>query len=79
MLKTNLMVMAIVVLLAGIGLWVYGYNLEPTTGDAIDNVFTGDFTDKRNVLMFSGVAIAVVGGAGVAGAAISGRGRQRYA
>jgi len=52
-------------LVAGIALWVYGYNVEPTAGQAIGNIFTGDFTDKRNVYMIMGLIAGGVGAAGL--------------
>ena len=62
----------IAVLLVGIALWVYGYNVEPTTGEAIGNIFSGNFTDKRNALMLVGLIVGAVGGAGVLGGAVTG-------
>jgi hypothetical protein len=62
----------IMILLTGIALWVYGYNVEPTAGQAIGNIFSGNFTDKRNGLMLAGLIIAAVGGAGVFGGAVTG-------
>jgi len=60
-----------VMLLVGIALWVYGYNVEATTGQAIGNIFSGNFTDKRNAFMLVGVIIAAVGGASVLGGALT--------
>ena len=79
MLTTNMFIAGVVLLLAGIALWVYGYNLEPTVGEAISNVFDGDFTDKRNLLMFGGGALAVVGAASLVGGLVTGGGRLRSA
>jgi hypothetical protein len=62
----------IVMLLTGIALWVYGYNVEPTTGQAIGNIFSGDFTDKRNAFMLAGLIIAGLGGASLFGGALTG-------
>ena len=59
-------------LLIGIALWVYGYNVEPSAGQAIGNIFSGNFTDKRNGFMLAGLIIGAVGGAGVLGGAFSG-------
>jgi cell division protein FtsX len=59
-------------LLTGIALWVYGYNVEPTAGQAIGNIFSGNFTDKRNAFMLVGVIFAGVGGASVLGGALTG-------
>ncbi len=55
----------VVVLLSGIALWVYGYNLEPTVGQAIGNIFSGDFTDRRNAFMLAGLIVGAVGAASV--------------
>lgn len=79
MLKTNILVSGVVLLLAGIALWAYGYNLDPTVGEAISNVFNGEFTDKRNILMFAGGALAVVGAATLVGGTFTGGGRLRSA
>ncbi len=62
----------VVLLLAGIALWVYGYNLKPTVGQAIGNLFSGNFTDKRNVFMLIGLIIGAVGGASVLGGVLTG-------
>jgi len=62
----------IVILLTGIALWVYGYNVEPTTGQAIGNIFSGNFTDKRNGFMLGGLLIAAVGTASVLGGVLNG-------
>ncbi|CAG0964438.1 hypothetical protein PLCT2_00949 [Planctomycetaceae bacterium] len=79
MLKTNVLIFGVVLLLSGVALWAYGYNLEPTVGEAISNVFDGDFTDKRNILMFAGGALAVVGAGTLVGGAFTGGGRLRSA
>lgn len=68
----GLSLVGVVLLLVGIALLIYGFNMEPTVGEAIGNVFDGDFTDKRNVLKFVGLALAVTGGVILAGGAISG-------
>jgi hypothetical protein len=78
MLKANLMLTGVVLLLGGIALAIFGYNVEPTVGEAIDNVFSGDFTDKRNLMMLGGMIAAVIGGAFMASAALSG-GKMRTA
>jgi hypothetical protein len=62
----------LVTLLIGIALWVYGYNVEPTTGQAIGNIFSGNFTDRRNAFMLVGMILAAVGGASVLGGAFTG-------
>jgi Protein of unknown function (DUF3185) len=62
----------IAMLLIGIALWVYGYNVEPSAGQAIGNIFSGNFTDKRNGFMLAGLIIGAVGGASVLGGAFSG-------
>lgn len=61
----------IAILLIGIALWVYGYNVEPTAGQAIGNIFSGNFTDRRNGFMLAGLILGAVGGAGVLGGALS--------
>jgi len=61
----------VVMLLIGIALWVYGYNVEPTAGEAIGNIFSGDFTDKRNAFMIVGLIVAAVGGAGLLGGGLT--------
>jgi hypothetical protein len=65
----------VVMLLAGIALWVYGYNVEPTAGQAIGNIFSGNFTDKRNAFKLVGSIIAVLGGVSVLDGVLS-RGRS---
>lgn len=62
----------VVMLLAGIVLWIYGYKVEPTTGQAIGNFFSGNFTDRRNAFMLAGMIIGAVGGAGLLGGFLSG-------
>jgi hypothetical protein len=62
----------VVLLLTGIALWVYGYNVEPTAGQAIGNIFSGNFTDKRNAFMLAGLIFAGVGGASLLGGALTG-------
>lgn len=62
----------VAILLTGIALWVYGYNVEPTAGQAIGNIFSGNFTDRRNAFMLIGAIIAVVGGVSVLGGALTG-------
>ena len=62
----------VLVLLIGIALWVYGYNVEPTAGQAIGNIFSGNFTDRRNAFMFVGLIVGAAGGASVLGGAFSG-------
>jgi hypothetical protein len=65
--KSTLMISGIVVLLAGIALVIWSYEIEPTVGEAIGNVFDGKFTDKRNILRFSGFALCVLGAASIIG------------
>lgn len=72
----TLVVSGIVLLLAGIALVIWSYEMEPTVGQAIENVFDGEFTDKRNILKFSGIALCVLGGLSIAGGAFS-RGKSR--
>lgn len=62
----------VVMLMVGIVLWVYGYNVEPTAGQAIGNLFSGNFTDKRNAFMLAGMILAAVGGAGLVGGGLAG-------
>jgi hypothetical protein len=72
MLKFGLFGAGALILVTGIVLWVYGHNLEPTVGEAITNVFDQDFTDKRNLLIYAGIALTVVGGLSVIGGLIYG-------
>ena len=76
--KSGLMLSGVVLLLAGIALVIWGYEIEPTVGEAIGNAFDGNFTDKRNILKFFGIALCVVGGVSIAWAAFS-RGSSRRA
>jgi hypothetical protein len=71
--KTTMLAFGVVMLLCGIALAIYGYYLEPTVGEALGNIFDGEFTDKRNILMLIGLGLAAAGGASLAGAAITGR------
>ena len=66
--KSSLMFSGVLMLLAGIALVFWGFEMEPTVGEAIGNVFDGDFTDKRNILKVAGIALCVVGGVALAGA-----------
>lgn len=66
--KMSLMMVGVVALLAGVALVIWGYNIEPTVGEAFSNVFDGEFTDKQNILKFAGIALCVVGAASLAGA-----------
>ncbi len=61
MLKTGLFGAGGLLLAIGIALWVYGTNLEPTIGEAISNVFDQDFSDKRDILIYSGIGLTVLG------------------
>ncbi len=70
----NFTIVGILLLLGGVALALYGYYLEPTVGQAFSNIFDGEFTDKRNILMLSGIGLAVVGAGGLAAGAF-GRGR----
>jgi hypothetical protein len=70
--RMNLLGGGLVILLAGIALWVYGYNVAPTAGQAIGDIFSGNFTDRRNAFMLGGLLLAAVGGAGVLGGALTG-------
>ena len=67
----------VLALLTGIALWVYGYNVEPTAGEAIGNIFSGNFTDKRNAFMIVGLIVAAIGGASVLGGALTRAGTVR--
>jgi hypothetical protein len=63
--RTSLLGGGVMMLLIGIAIGVYGYYVEPTAGQAIGNIFSGNFTDKRNAFMFVGLIVAAAGGAGV--------------
>ena len=67
----TLFISGIVLLLAGIALVIWSYEMEPTVGQAIENIFDGEFTDKRNILKFSGIALCVVGAVSIVGGAFS--------
>lgn len=69
--RTNLLGGGFALLVIGIALWVYGYNVEPTAGQAIGNLFSGNFTDKRNALMLVGMILAAVGATGLLGGALT--------
>ena len=75
--RRSLFAGGVLMLLTGIALWVYGYNVEPTAGEAIGNLFSGNFTDKRNAFMLVGGIIAAVGGAGVLGGVLTRAGTLR--
>lgn len=66
--NTGLLMGGVLMLLAGIALVIWGFEIEPTVSEAIGNVFDGEFTDKRNILKFVGIALCAVGGACVAAA-----------
>ncbi len=70
--RMNLLGGGLAILVAGIALCVYGYNVEPTAGQAIGNIFSGNFTDRRNMFMLVGLILAAVGGVGVLSGALSG-------
>jgi len=70
--RTSLFGGGIAMLLVGAALWLYGYNVEATTGQAIGNIFSGNFTDRRNAFMLVGMLLAAIGGAGVLGGFLSG-------
>jgi len=76
--RTGLLGGGVLILLTGIALWMYGYNVEPTTGQSIGNIFSGYFTDKRNGFMLAGLLIGAAGGASVLGAILT-RGRPARA
>jgi hypothetical protein len=67
----------VLALLTGIALWVYGYNVEPTAGEAIGNIFSGNFTDKRNAFMIVGLIVAAIGGASMLGGVLTRAGTVR--
>ncbi len=69
-LRMRLLGGGMVMLLTGIALRAFGYSVEATTGQAIGNIFSGNFTDKRNAFMLVGVIVAAVGGAGLLGGAL---------
>jgi hypothetical protein len=62
----------VVLLFAGIAFWVYGYNVEPTAGQAIGNIFSGNFTDRRNAFMLAGLIVGGVGAASLLGGVLTG-------
>jgi hypothetical protein len=75
--RTSFLGGGVLALLTGIALWVYGYNVEPTAGEAIGNIFSGNFTDKRNAFMIVGLIVAAIGGAGMLGGALTRAGTVR--
>ncbi len=79
MLRTGLFGTGALMLVIGIALAIYGYNLQPNAGEAIGNIFSGDFTDKRNLFIYAGIGIAVLGGVSLAGGAFTGNERLRRA
>jgi hypothetical protein len=61
-LRNGLFITAAILLAVGISLWVYGANLNPSVGEAVTNVFDGEFSDKRDIFMYSGIGLTVLGG-----------------
>jgi hypothetical protein len=75
--KRNLSLIGVVLLIGGIGLAIYGYTLEPTFGEAVTNIFDGDFTQRRNLLMLVGIGCAVLGGVALFLGSSRGKSRRR--
>lgn len=70
--RRSLLGSGVVLLVTGIALWAYGYNVEPTAGQAIGNIFSGTFTDRRNAFMLVGLILAGLGGASVLSGVLTG-------
>lgn len=54
-------ILAVVLLVAGIALFIVGMNSSHSIADQLSNTFTGRFTDATNWYIIGGIAMAVVG------------------
>ncbi|HMN39676.1 MAG TPA: DUF3185 family protein [Phycisphaerales bacterium] len=54
-------IIAVILLFAGVALFIVGMNSSDSVADRLSNTFTGRFTDATNWYIFGGIALAVLG------------------
>lgn len=57
----NKKIIAIVLLIAGVALFIWGYNMSQAAGEQIREAWTGSFSDKATWLMIGGGVLGLVG------------------
>ena len=54
-------IIGLVILLAGIGLWITGMNARDSAADRWTHFFTGHFTDSTSWYLLGGIALGIFG------------------
>lgn len=54
-------IIAVILLVAGVTLFIVGMNSSHSIADRVSNTFTGRFTDATNWYIIGGIAMAVLG------------------
>ena len=54
-------IIAVILLVAGVALFIVGMNSSNSFADQLSNTFTGRFTDETNWYVIGGLAMAVIG------------------
>ncbi len=54
-------IIAVILLVAGVALFIVGMNSSNSFADQLSNTFTGRFTDETNWYIIGGIAMAVAG------------------
>lgn len=54
-------IIAVILLVAGVALFIVGMNSSNSIADQLSNTFTGRFTDETNWYIIGGIAMAVIG------------------
>ena len=57
----NNKIISIVLLIVGLALLYWGYNMSQAATEQIKEAFTGSFSDKATLLMIGGGVLALVG------------------
>lgn len=57
----NNKIIGIVLLVVGIALFIWGYNMSQAAGEQIREAWTGSFSDKATWLMIGGGILGLVG------------------